>query len=163
MGLNVSPLHHQDNVKEDPTVSESQQPPEQSLGVLCTAVGIVDAVWVGGLCGQLTKLGELLLLCHSECHTSPHHCDLSAGKTERTMSEQVGDASIIHTGLLYALWHLLLTLFLCLPPAHLCLPSDSKPSTSLPLSLLLQLGLLLDDPCPLIHNLHPILSPVLLK
>lgn len=46
MGLNVSPLHHQDNIKEDATVPESQQPPEQGLGVLCTPVGVVDTMWV---------------------------------------------------------------------------------------------------------------------
>lgn len=46
MGLDVSPLHHQDDVKEDAAVPESQQPPEQGLGVLCTPVGVVDAVWV---------------------------------------------------------------------------------------------------------------------
>lgn len=44
MGLNVPPLYHQDNIKEDPTVSQSKQSPEQGLGVLCASIGIVDAV-----------------------------------------------------------------------------------------------------------------------
>jgi hypothetical protein len=81
MRLDVSPLHHQDNIKEDPTVSESQQASEQGLGVLRAAVSVVDAMRVRGLCGQLAQLGELLLLCHPDSHTNPYHCGLSAGKT----------------------------------------------------------------------------------
>lgn len=46
MRLDMSPFYYQDNVEEDAAVPESQQPPEQGLGVLCTPVGVVDAVWV---------------------------------------------------------------------------------------------------------------------
>jgi hypothetical protein len=74
MGLNVLPLYHQDNVKEDPTVSQSQQAPEQGLGVLCASIGIVDTVGVGGLCGQPAQLGKVLLLSHPDSHSSPHYC-----------------------------------------------------------------------------------------
>lgn len=134
MGLDVSALHHQHNIEEDPAVPESQQPSEQSLGVLCAAVGIVHAVWVGGLRRQLAELGELLLLCHPDSHKIPYHFSLSAGKTEGMgVSRQA--SALPHTD-----WPaLLLPLLLCLPQAHLFslfsqIHNSFSPPTSSPTS-----------------------------
>ena len=74
MGLDVPPLHHQDDIEKDAAVPESQQAPEKGLRVLCTPVGVADTVRVGGLCGQLAELGELLFLRHPDHRSRPQHC-----------------------------------------------------------------------------------------
>lgn len=102
MSLNVSPLYHQDNIKEDPTVSQSQQAPEQGLGVLAASIGVVDAVGVGGLCWQLAQLGKLLLLRHPDSHGS-----LTTAVSCKTREQGMGgwEAGMVAQAKGTALWH----------------------------------------------------------
>ena len=115
MGFNVSPLHHQDYIEEDAAVPKSQQPPEQGLGMLCTSVGVVDTVWGRGLRGQLAQLGELLLLCHSDHRTTPHHLGRQLAR-QRGWGMSQGGNTPRTTDQLCSQWHLLLTELL-VPPS----------------------------------------------
>ena len=156
MGLDVSALHHQHNIEEDSAVPESQQPSEQSLGVLCAAVGVVHAVWVGGLCRQLAELGELLLLRHPDSHKIPYHCGLTVGKTG-DRGEQAGISPTTH-----GLASSVAPLAPVPPSGSPVFPLFPNPLIPSPLPPLVQLpdGLLPDDLCAIMpKTLHLIVSP----
>lgn len=131
MGLDVSALHHQHNVEEDAAVTESQQPPEQGLGVLRAAVGVADAVWVRGLRRQLAQLAELLLLRHPDHRTKPQHLSRQLARQRGRAMRRGGNTTPRTTGELCSQRYLLLTQLLLLPPANLCVPWGLKRPNSL--------------------------------
>lgn len=126
MGLNVSALHHQDNVKEDATVPQSQQPPEQGLGVLRAAVCVADAVWVRGLRGQLAQLAELLLLRHPDHGTKPQQLSRQLARQKGRAMRRGGNTTPRTTRQLCSQRYLLLPQLLLLPLANLCFPWGLK-------------------------------------
>lgn len=152
---------YQDNVEEDAAVPESQQPPEQGLRVLRTPVGIVDAVWVWRLNGQLAQLGELLLLCHPDHHTRLHHLGRQLAR-QRGQGRSQGDNVTPCTTSSAPCGTCFTPSFCSSLQLRCAFPVVSKALISYPFPLLVQAwDFLSDDLCPFIaKSLHPTVSPL---